>query len=123
MVREEKLVNTQVRPCPKCKRKGVITSRWHLKYAHGEELPHINLIWKEQLCPITEKKFETVTVNGRPVRIVIPREEVMSKIEPLILSQFERYNQAMTRILSRDTCPTISYRDYTPSETQASKQD
>ncbi len=84
-----KLVNTQVRPCPKCKTKGVVTSRWHLKYAHGEELPHINLIWREQLCPITEKKFETTTVNGRSVRRIIPREDVMSKTEPLILAQIE----------------------------------
>lgn len=48
-----KLVNTQVKPCPKCKRMGVVTSRWHLKYVHGEELPHINAVWRKDIIPIT----------------------------------------------------------------------
>ena len=30
-----KLVNTMVKQCPKCKEKGVICNRWHLKYAYN----------------------------------------------------------------------------------------
>ena len=52
------LINTQVKPCPICKKKGVVTNRWHLKYHHQISLPHINKIWREQICPITEIRYK-----------------------------------------------------------------
>ena len=48
-----KLVNTMVKKCPVCKKKGVVCNRWHLKYAHNIELPHINQIWRKEIVPIT----------------------------------------------------------------------
>jgi len=29
-----KLINSQVTPCPKCKKSGVVCSSWHIKKAH-----------------------------------------------------------------------------------------
>jgi len=34
--------------------KKVISSAWHMKYAHGIPIVHINRIWKDEILPITE---------------------------------------------------------------------
>lgn len=94
-----KLVNTQVRPCPKCKRIGVVTGRWHLKYVHGEELPHINAVWRKDIVPITLVTEKTINQNGRSRLVTISREDVRGQIEPVIARHLEKYQEVMEKIL------------------------
>ena len=93
------LINTHVKPCPKCKKPGVVTNRWHLKYCHGIELMHINAIWRKQICPITEMEVEKELKDGTKVVTLLKRHKVKELLEPIILKHLREYNQAIAGIL------------------------
>ena len=95
------LINTQVKPCPKCKEPGTITNRWHLKYYHGQKLPHINTIWREEICPITEQEEEIKLKNGTKIIKPIQRTKIRNLVEPLIQKHISDYKKAMAEILSK----------------------
>ena len=79
-----RLINTQIRPCPKCKTKGTITSSWHLKYAHNQDVKHIQKIWKEELNPIVEKEEK--------------RDIITTIMKSIIEKHLEEYNRAIQEI-------------------------
>ena len=80
------LLNTQVRPCPKCRKKGEVTSPWHLKYSHGISITHVNKIWKDEILPITED-------------LSLKRQEILEEVEPIIQKHLMNYTNAMKYLL------------------------
>ena len=82
-----KLVNSQITPCPKCKKPGVICSRWHMKNIHSVEIKDIQDIWKD-ICEIT-----------KPDKKRISRNEITEKVAPLIQSHLNKFILAKERIL------------------------
>ena len=82
-----KLLNTQVKPCPRCIKKGEVTSPWHLKYSHGIQITHVNKIWKEEILPITED-------------LSIKRQEIAERIGPIIQNHLLQYDKAIEYLLS-----------------------
>lgn len=80
-----KLVNTMVKPCPKCKKPGVVCNRWHLKHAHGKQLSHINKIWREEIVPIT-------------IRPEMKRQDIKEQLEPIILQHLREFDHVYTRL-------------------------
>ena len=57
-----------MKPCLKCKKPGVATNRWHLKYQHNKELKHVNAIWRNEICPVTEQEEEKELKDGTKIR-------------------------------------------------------
>lgn len=96
------LVNTQAKPCVKCKKPGVVTNSWHLKYHHNKELSHINTIWRKVICPITEQEEEKELRDGTKIRRLLKRSKIKEMVEPLILNHLSNYRRAMAEILSKD---------------------
>ena len=80
-----KLVNTMVKPCPKCKKPGVICSRWHLKHAHGKQIPHINRIWRDEIVPITTQAGVT-------------RQDIKNQLEPNITHHLREFDNVYTSL-------------------------
>jgi hypothetical protein len=76
-----KLVNTMVKPCPKCKKPGTICSRWHLKYVHNLELKHINKIWRDEITPISTQEGAN-------------REDIKKLLEPIIQNHLQEFAKA-----------------------------
>jgi len=96
------LINTQVKPCPICKKKGVVTNRWHLKYHHQINLPHINKIWREQICPITEIRYKEVTNKWGQTEVKkIKRREIAEKIQNIVKQHLLDYNQKVGKHLEQ----------------------
>ena len=96
------LINTQVKPCPICKKKGVVTNRWHLKYHHQISLPHINKIWREQICPITEIRYKEVTNKWGQTEVKkIKRREIAEKIQNIVKQHLLDYNQKVGKHLEQ----------------------
>ena len=95
------LVNTQVKPCLKCKKPGVVTNRWHLKYQHNKELKHVNAIWRNEICPVTEQEEEKELKDGTKIRRKIQRSKIKKIVEPLILKHINNYKTAIVEILSK----------------------
>ena len=92
------LVNTMVKPCLKCNKKGVVTDRWHLKYYHNEELPHINKIWREEICFITENRSGVSKEDDKGNSRSFTRKEICQRVMPVITSNLQLYEQAINRI-------------------------
>lgn len=92
------LINSQVKICPLCNQAGKFSDRWHLKYYHQIELPHINRIWREELCPITEIKYrKKIREDGKTKQETISREEIKEKVMPLISKQLQEYYSAIEK--------------------------
>ncbi len=94
-----KLINSQVRPCISCKEKNAVTDRWHLKYHHNVELPHINSIWRKEICPITESKEKFTDLFGRIRMKPLKRQRIFRTLQPIIVKHLENYEKAMTTIM------------------------
>lgn len=81
------LVNTMVKPCPSCKRSGVVTSRCHLFFRHNVEILHVNRIWRKEILPITVGEFED-TSEGRVETVVEAlsrdRQSIRILVKPII---------------------------------------
>jgi hypothetical protein len=96
------LVNTMVRPCPGCKEKGVVTSRWHLLTKHKIYLPHVNYIWKKEILPVTLEEVEEHVegIYGEYTRTRLrKRKEIRDIVKPIIAKHVEDYNIAWGRLL------------------------
>ncbi len=96
-----KLVNTQVRPCPICKKPGVTTDRWHLKYHHCWELPHINRIWKDEILPISRMKIPIMNKDGRYTTRLISRQKICEMLTPIIKQHLANYNEVIANLARR----------------------
>ena len=94
------LINTGYRPCPKCKKKGDITSRWHLKYAHGITLLLSTTAWRETLKPISSTKKSSVVINGKIREKVIPRSEVRNNLIPILNHELENFERALSCMMN-----------------------
>ena len=94
------LVNSQTRKCPKCNLPGKVTDRWHLFYKHQLKLPHINKIWREDICPVTEaQECELVLSNGNRIPGRLRKKEL---VKPVIRKHLEEYNKCID-LLSKTT--------------------
>ena len=89
-----------------------MTSRWHLKYVHGEELPHINAIWREEITPITHVTETTVYKNDRACSSKIVREDVREQVEPIIAHHLYRYQKAIKKILTEESDNRVIIREF-----------
>ena len=76
------LINSQVKPCQLCCEKGTISSAWHMKYAHGIPVIHINKIWEEEILPITENSS-------------FHRNKITKLLEPAIQKHLDYYQEAI----------------------------
>jgi len=94
------LINTGYRPCPICNTKGVITSRWHLKYAHKICLPPAIRTWREKLKPISSIKKIRVIINGKVREKVIPRTEVKKNLDPILNHELENFKRALSCMMT-----------------------
>jgi uncharacterized protein (DUF2249 family) len=79
------LVNSQFKPCPLCKKKGQLTSRWHLKYKHNIILRNVLNIWKNDIIPVSTKKNLT-------------RIEIHQELKPIITKHLKDYEQMVGAI-------------------------
>ena len=73
-----KLLNTQVAPCPKCKKPDIIGSPWHMKTSHGIELKDVQDIWKEDICEVTKLDKTKIT-----------RNRIRKKITPILQTHLD----------------------------------
>jgi len=80
------LINSQVKPCQLCLKKGVISSAWHMKYAHGVPILHINRIWKDEILPITED-------------ISLNRSKINKLLEPMIQKHLNYLQEATNYLI------------------------
>ena len=96
-----KLVNTQVTPCIKCKRPGIVCTSWHLKYAHQVTVKPILKIWEQDICPIVEECKKN------------PQEEVQKILEETINIYLNEHEQAIAKII-RSEKETIEVQEYKP---------
>ncbi len=92
------LSNSQVRPCPRCKKDNLVTSRWHLKYHYNQELPHINAIWRNEICP-TEGVEISIDSFGQPHEKPLKRQKILNLVQPIITKHIMNYNQVIKLIL------------------------
>ena len=81
-----KLLNTQVTPCVKCKKSGVICTSWHMKVAHGIELKDVKEIWKDEICKLTRQDKEKVK-----------RKEIEEELTPLLQRHLDAFNKELGR--------------------------
>ena len=79
------LINSQSKPCPICKKKEVVASAWHMKYAHNIPVTHINKIWKEEITPITEDTS-------------LKRSEIPKILEPVIQNHLDQLQEAIQHL-------------------------
>lgn len=93
-----KLINTQVRPCPRCKEAGVVTDRWHLKYVHKKELQHVNAIWRNEICPITQSMRQIQINEDTKIMRPMKRWKIRRLVEPIIQRHLKDYNEAISDI-------------------------
>ena len=90
------LVNTMVRPCPYCKKAGVVTSRWHLWVKHRIRLPHVNYIWRREILPISLGVSQRLGPND-------PRGErqvIRDTAKPIIQRHLTDYYNAWSKLLA-----------------------
>jgi len=98
------LVNTMVKPCPKCNTKGTVTSRWHLLTKHGIKLPHINHIWKNEILPITEQEVQRMITRGNHCFTItkpMDREDIRKTLKSLIDKHINNYYTAWASLLTQ----------------------
>ena len=89
------LVNTMVKPCPSCRRSGIVTNRWHLLVKHKIRLPHVNYIWKKEILPIVQG----VNQNLEPVDSIKKRQIIREAVKPLIQGHLQNYHNAWGQLL------------------------
>ena len=97
-----KLVNTMVKPCPACRKKGEVTSRWHLLTKHNIRLPHVNYIWRQEILPITEEETEERRVGliGEYIRKRLrKRKDIKDMTKPIIARHLQNYDMAWGNLL------------------------
>ena len=82
-----KLLNTQVTPCPKCRKPGLVCSSWHMKSVHGIELKDVQDIWKDDICVVTQLDKKKIT-----------REHIIEKLSPLIQTHLDFFNKEKDRM-------------------------
>ena len=82
-----KLVNSQITPCPKCKKPGVICSNWHMKNIHSVEIKDIHDIWRD-IYKITKLDQKRIT-----------RNEITQQVSPLIQDHLNKFISAKEKIL------------------------
>jgi len=82
-----KLVNSQITPCPKCKKPGVICSNWHMKNIHSVEIKDIHDIWRD-IYKITKLDQKRIT-----------RNEITQQVSPLIQDHLNKFFLAKEKIL------------------------
>src|SRR2546423_1018691 len=71
---------------------------------HLEGLQRVLLpidILKEQIAPITSKKWEEMENQGKKKKRIIPRSRVTRRIEPIILGHLEHFETVLERINSQ----------------------
>ena len=84
-----KLINSQITPCPKCKKPGVVCSSWHMKNIHHTEIKDIQDIWKD-ICEMTKLDQKRIT-----------RKEITQKVSPLIQNHLDIFTLAKERFLQK----------------------
>ena len=96
------LINSVTKQCPKCKHLKKVTNRWHLKYYHGIELPHINGIWRRNICPVTvgTNEEDDLRCSTKP-----SRKKIRAELEPVIKKHLDDYLSAIIKL--NDTGRTI----------------
>ena len=77
-----KLLNSQVTPCPKCKKPDIICSPWHMKTVHGIELKDVQDIWKEDICEVTKLDKKKIT-----------RNRIRKKISPILQTHLDLFKR------------------------------
>ena len=82
-----KLLNTQVTPCPKCRKPGLVCSSWHMKSVHGIELKDVQDIWKDDICVVTQLDKKKIT-----------RKHIIEKLSPLIQTHLDFFNKEKDRM-------------------------
>ena len=66
--------------CPKCKKANMLSTSWHMKYAHGINTVNIRKIWNE---------IRSIT-RCRNKKKKLGRKQIFTKLSP-ILSRYLRY--------------------------------
>jgi hypothetical protein len=98
------LINTMIKPCPKCKTKGTVTNRWHLLTKHGIRLPHINHIWKNDILPVSQMEEEvTIEREEYEIKIIRPveRTRIRKILKPLIQKHLDNYYRIWASLLTQ----------------------
>jgi len=98
------LVNTMVKPCPKCKTKGIVTSRWHLLTEHRVRLPHINYIWKKDILPISlgEVKERRQGRDGPYIKVKRKkRQDIRQVVKPIIEKHLQDYYTVYGKLVAQ----------------------
>ena len=80
-----KLINSQLKPCPKCNKKGIVTDVWHLEREHGIKIEHVNEIWEKVIQPIVTKPK-------------MKRKAVKQQLELILKEYLNNYSKALAEI-------------------------
>ena len=95
-----KIINTQHKPCPKCKKNGVVMDAFHINQVHGIKIQHINEIWEEHISPLMKRKKLTLKRNGKEEWILLSRKEISQELKPLLERMINDYEMALARIVN-----------------------
>jgi len=107
-----KLVNSVVRPCPACKQKGIVTSRWHLWVKHNIRLSNPTYILTEEIVPLTTAdtlqelltRLPPNTFQGytkKNLQEKPKRSHIRISVSPIIQTHLNNYNHMMLQLLTR----------------------